>query len=262
MVEDPTTRFSRRVDNYLRYRPGYPREVVRLLDRGSVVADIGSGTGLLSLPFLEAGYQVIGVEPNREMREAGDAALGNFENFYSVNGRAEATTLQDHSVDLIVAGQAFHWFDVTPTKREWLRILRPGGTIALIWNGRLHEGAFMQEVEEVIGRFAEDRDSDGAIREAGKSRIAGFFAPAAFHTAEFPNEQQFDWNGLRGRVFSASYLPAEGEAGADEMAEALKDVFDRHQRNGQVSFLYRTKVYWTDTIGQLFDAPDTIGAGA
>ncbi len=247
MIEDSTKRFSGRVDNYIRYRPSYPRAVVELLGSGGVVADIGSGTGLLSLPFLAAGCEVFGVEPNREMREAGSTLLARFPNFHSVEGRAEATTLPDHSVDMIVAGQAFHWFDVEPARREWARILRPGGTMALVWNDRLREGEFMRQVEAVIDRYAGERDADGAIREAGRSRIANFFAPAGFQTAEFPNQQEFDWEGLRGRVFSASYLPAEGDPGAAEMAAELKVVFDRHQRDERVTFLYRTRVFWMAT---------------
>jgi SAM-dependent methyltransferase len=240
--EDSTIRFGRRVGDYVRYRPGYPAALIELLAResglgpGSVVADIGSGTGLLSRAFDEAGYKVIGVEPNREMREASD--------FPGVDGRAEATNLADRSVDLIVAGQAFHWFDPEPTRREWRRILRPQGTIGLIWNEGLHEGAFMRAVGEVIDSFGEERDKGGVIREAGRNRIAGFFAPAAVRTAEFPNQQQFDFEGLRGRVFSSSYLPAEGEPGAEALTRELERIFDRHQSAGRVTFLYRTKVYW------------------
>src|SRR5947209_3648408 len=132
-AEDSTTRFSSRVGNYVRLRPRYPRGVVELLaEQGglspaSAIADVGSGTGLLSLAFLECGYRATGVEPNREMREAGDALLARFPQFRSVEGTAAATWLPDGSVELIVAGQAFHWFDVTETRREWVRILKPAG---------------------------------------------------------------------------------------------------------------------------------------
>ena len=242
-IEDSTARFSQRVENYARYRPGYPAAPIELLAResrlgpGSLVADIGSGTGLLARAFMDAGYDVIGVEPNREMREAGVCR--------AVDGRAEATTLPAACADLIVAGQAFHWFNPAATKREWMRIIRPGGSMALIWNERLREGAFMRELGELIDHFATERDPDGAIREAGQNRIAGFFAPREPLTAEFPNEQRFDFEGVRGRVLSASYLPLETEPGAERMGNELRHIFDRYSEDGIVRFLYRTKVYWS-----------------
>ena len=174
---DSTKRFSSRVANYVRFRPGYPAAIVELLRReyeladASEVADIGSGTGLLSRDFLDAGLAVTGVEPNREMREAGDALLTGYARFRSVDGTAEATTLGDSSVDLITAAQAFHWFDVDATRREWLRVLRPNGAVALIWNERLVETPFMREVEAITDKFAAAGDPEGKIREAGRGRI-------------------------------------------------------------------------------------------
>src|SRR2546423_15700060 len=103
MSADPTRRFSTRVENYIKYRPGSPRAVVELLAGecglvpASVVADVGSGTGILSELFLRNGNRVCGVEPNREMREAGERLLSAYEDFVSVEGRAEATTLPDES---------------------------------------------------------------------------------------------------------------------------------------------------------------------
>lgn len=249
MIEDATTRFSARVGNYVRYRPGYPGEVIELLQRecslgpDSRVADIGSGTGLLSIPFLNAGYSVTGIEPNSDMREASEATLAGIKLFHAIDARAEATTLPEASIDLCVAGQAFHWFDVEKAKREWKRILRPGGSAALIWNERLREGPFMTAVENVIDRFAAARDKDGEIRNMGKERIEGFFAPAPVLVTEFPNEQEFDLAGLHGRVFSASYLPLEGDPESAILKDELAKVFEAHQTAGKIRFLYRTKVY-------------------
>src|SRR3954470_13160055 len=133
MNADPTRRFSNRVEDYIKYRPGYPRAVVGLLEdecgltRESVVADVGSGTGILSELFLSAGVRVYGVEPNREMREAGERLLAAYESFVSVDGRAEETTLADASADFVTAGQAFHWFEPASARREFRRILRDGG---------------------------------------------------------------------------------------------------------------------------------------
>lgn len=249
MTQDSTERFSRRVGNYVRFRPGYPAEIVGLLRREyglsetSQIADIGSGTGLLSRAFLDAGLSVTGVEPNREMRLAGDLLLAGYPLFRSIDGRAEATTLPGGSIDLITAAQAFHWFDVETTRREWQRILRPDGAVALVWNHRFVESPFMREVESVTDRFASANDPDGAIREAGRSRIAGFFAPSPFRLDEFPNQQRFDFEGLRGRIASSSYLPMEGQPGYEEMSQDLARIFDRWQHGGFVTFEYRTKVF-------------------
>ena len=247
----PTTRFSSRVANYVRFRPAYPPAVVELLARhagltpDSVIADIGSGTGLLGSAFLHQGHTVIGVEPNREMREAGDTLLARYPSFRSLAARAEATTLPDGAIDLIVAGQAFHWFDVPETRREWLRILKPNHLAALIWNERDPEAtAFMRETEALIDTCAAALDPDGTIREGGRSRIPALFAPSPVYLNEFPNTQHLDLEGLLGRVASCSYIPHETDPQYPEMSAELARIFDRHQQNGRVTLHYRTKVYW------------------
>ena len=127
-----TERFSDRVENYIKYRPGYSDAIVKSLketigfDSNWVVADIGSGTGLSAEMFLKNGNKVYTVEPNKEMREAGEGFLGEYEGFSSVDGTSEATTLADQSIDLIVAAQAFHWFDRNAFKSECKRIGRVG----------------------------------------------------------------------------------------------------------------------------------------
>jgi len=246
---DSTKRFTSRVANYVRFRPGYPAGIVGLLRReyglteGSEVADIGSGTGLLSRVFLDAGFAVTGVEPNREMREACDALLAGYAGFRSIDGTAEATTLGDSSVDLITAAQAFHWFDVDATRREWFRVLRPNGAAALIWNERFMDTPFMREVEAIADKYAAAGDPEGKIREAGRSRIGGLFGSPGFRVDEFPNYQMFDFEGLVGRISSSSYLPMAGEPAYEEMSGELRVVFEKWREDGFVRFLYRTKVF-------------------
>ena len=248
MVSDSVERFSTRVSNYVRFRPGYPAAIVDLLRRecdlraGARIADIGSGTGFLSRIFLDAGFFVVGVEPNREMRAAGDEILGEYPNFRSVEGIAEATTLDDCAYELIVAGQAFHWFDPPRSRREWQRILKPDCCAALIWNERTPRTEVMRAIEEVIDLYSNDHDR--SIREGGRSRIADFFAPSEVKTAEFPNRQDFDFDGVKGRVFSCSYIPNEDDPRSRPMVEDLKRVFDRYQNGGVIRFEYRTEVYW------------------
>src|SRR5512134_3136999 len=157
----PTQRFSNRVDNYIRYRPSYPREVIELLHAecdltsNSVVADIGSGTGKLTEVLLPHAKCVFAIEPNLEMREAGERLLQTHSNFVSLAATAEATTLAGHSVDLIVAGQAFHWFDRERARTEFGRILKPGGRIALIWNAlQTSSTPFLATYEALLREYA------------------------------------------------------------------------------------------------------------
>jgi len=123
----------------------------------SVVADIGAGTGILTELFLRNGNRVFAVEPNPEMREAGERQLKHDPNFLSVAGRAEATTLASGSVDIVAAGQAFHWFDRGPARDEFIRILKPGGWVVLIWNERLTDTTpFLKAYEQLLERYATD----------------------------------------------------------------------------------------------------------
>ena len=137
---ESTQRFSVRVENYVRYRPGYPREILELLrerydlTQGSEITDVGSGTGALARMFLKNGNRVCGGEPNAEMRRAGERLLAAFPRFTSVEATAEATTLPDRSADFVTAGQAFHWFDPGSARRELGRILKPRGLVVLVWN--------------------------------------------------------------------------------------------------------------------------------
>jgi SAM-dependent methyltransferase len=243
----PEQRFSDRVENYIRFRPGYPEEIIPLLraetgiSPASLIADIGSGTGISTELFLRAGYPVIAVEPNREMREAAERLLASWPGFTSVNGTATATTLPARSVDLIVAAQAFHWFDPPPTRAEFDRILNPKGHVALIWNEReLRSTPFLREYEQLLVEFGTDYQE---IRHENVASTLGGFFHGRHATHRFSNVQHFDFEGLRGRLLSSSYSPAPGHPTHDAMLAELRRLFDRHQRDGRVDLLYQTKVH-------------------
>ena len=250
-MSDPTTRFSNRVDDYVRWRPSYPSEVVRLLreDLGMtstwVVADIGAGPGNLTRLILDDGNRVFGVEPNREMREAGETLLAGYLHFTSVDGTAEATGLSDASVELVVAGQAFHWFDVARSRVEISRILRGPRQVAFVWNKRRTSGTpFLEAYEELLRGlgtdYAEIRHGSGQ-----GEKLAAFFSGAdQYATASFPYAQRFDVEGLRGRVLSSSYVPAIGQPGHDELLVELDELFAATNVGGEVSFDYDTTVYF------------------
>jgi SAM-dependent methyltransferase len=245
---DPTRRFSSRVDNYVRYRPGYPNGILTLLtmecgmtDR-SVIADIGSGTGKLTELFLENGNAVFGVEPNGEMREAGDRLLKSFKKFTSIDAAAEDTTLAKSSVDFIVAGQAFHWFDRARCRQEFTRILKPGGWVVLIWNDRKTEAtSFLIEYEKLLQTYATDY-SKVDHKQIDDDVVRQFFGYAPMKT-KIPSAQLFDFAGLKGRLLSSSYAPDAGQPGHAEMLTELEKIFNAREQNGRVEFAYDTVVY-------------------
>jgi SAM-dependent methyltransferase len=250
MQLSPTERFSSRAENYARYRPGYPAPAIALLQQrcglgpGTVVADVGSGTGLLTVSLLDAGAQVFAVEPNGPMRSAAEEWLGTRPGFQSVDGSAEATTLADRSIDLLVAAQAFHWFDVAAARREMLRILRPGRWAALVWNERPPRvGRFFHDYEDLMRRFAVDYDRIAASR-ADIVRMREFLGDD-MDVATFPNSQSMDFDGLRGRLLSSSYAPDATHPNHAPLMHALREVFERHQRQGRIEFPYETLVYFS-----------------
>ncbi len=248
-MPDPTQRFSSRVENYVRFRPGYPKEIIRQLrddcglTKDSVAADIGSGTGKLAELFLENGNRVFGVEPNREMRAAGERLLTHFPRFTSIDGTAEATTLPDHCVDLAAAGQAFHWFDAEKCRAEFLRILKPGGWVVIVWNDRLTDTTpFLTAYEELLREFSTDYEQVNHRRFNDGVAINQFYHGQP-RLKKFPNVQRFDFEGLKGRLLSSSYAPEAGQPKHGEMLAALKRIFAAHQKGGRVVFEYETRVY-------------------
>ena len=244
MTPDPTQRFSVRAGAYSRSRPSYPAALLDLLEREcglsrhSIIADIGSGTGLLAALLLEYGCQVIGVEPNLEMRREGEEYLERYPRFRSVDGRAEATGLAEACADIITAGQAFHWFDAKAARREFLRILRPDGWLVLVWNERPPAaGGFQAEYAATANRHARDMNR---VRE---ENIDAVFGGRKWRRFNLANEQRLDRAGLIGRLSSTSYAPVPGTPEHDAMERDLSELFDRYQQDSSVTLLYETRVF-------------------
>ncbi|MCF3107909.1 class I SAM-dependent methyltransferase [Niabella sp. CC-SYL272] len=248
-MQHSTLRFSNRVEDYVKYRPHYPAAICSLLEQEGLlkpdlpVADIGSGTGISAELFLKKGYTVWGIEPNREMRQKSEVLLQSYPGFKAIDGTAESTNVPDKSVGLIVAGQAFHWFNREHCRPEFERILKTGGGVALIWNERLTATPFEKEYEDLIVRHSnqyqkvDHRNIDDAVIEA-------FFAPGTVTLSIFNNEQVFTYEGLEGRLLSSSYMPVKDGAGYTEMVADLKALFDQYETGNQVVIHYATKVYW------------------
>ena len=246
----PTKRFSSRVDNYAKYRPAYPPGLVELLVRETglqpdwPLADIGSGTGILTQLLLRNGNEVFAVEPNREMRAAAESVLSNEPRFKSVDGTAENTTLPDCSVRGVLVAQAFHWFDGPKAVTEFRRILQSGGFIALIWNARDTSATpMMKEYERIVLTFGTSFAKQGK-ELVPVERLRELLGPR-LRELKLRNHQNLEWDGLKGRLLSASYMPHEGQAGADEMLKQLRAAFDQHQRSGMIRMDYETRVYLT-----------------
>lgn len=244
----PSDRFSNRVDDYVRARPGYPDEVVATLassfglDKDWTIADIGAGTGISTALFLRHGCTVIAVEPNRPMRDAAVGLLAGEPRFRAVNGTAEATTLDANSVDAVVAAQAFHWFDRVRFRAECLRILKPRGIVVLLWNVRRADASpFGTGYEALLREFGTDYLT---VRHENVSDddLAVFFG-GPFTRRVFDNVQRLDLSGLRARLLSSSYAPAPGHPRHDAMLAALDALFATHERVGRVSMEYELRLY-------------------
>ncbi|MEM7065537.1 MAG: methyltransferase domain-containing protein [Cyanobacteria bacterium P01_B01_bin.77] len=249
----PTQRFSDRVADYVKYRPDYPVSLLEHLiehyglQPQHVVSDIGMGTGLLTQLLLKHCHQVYGVEPNANMRAAAEAYLQTYPNFESINGQAEATTLETASMDWIFAGQAFHWFDRQATQYEFSRILNPGGRIALAWNSRLMSDPFQQAYEQFLRTYAPDYAVVIQHRPTA-AELAEFFAPATMEMATFDHHQTFDFEGLQGRLLSCSYAPKETAANYGVMMAALRSLFDQYSHDEQLCFRYTTHLYCAQPV--------------
>lgn len=243
----PTTRFSNRAENYVKYRPGYPPAIIPFLETtlglqpSSCIADIGSGTGLFAEPLLERGYQVICIEPNEAMREAGEVRLGHFPNFISRRHTAESTGLRSASIDLITVAQAFHWLDPPAARTEFHRILKPDGHMVLAWNIQKKDTAFLKDYANLKETYRMDQ---AAINKIDEDQIAGFFASGRFERSVFPNVQLLNFDSLKGQLLSSSYIPLPGHPSYEAMISALVQLFVSANENGSVRMEFETVVYW------------------
>jgi ubiquinone/menaquinone biosynthesis C-methylase UbiE len=241
---DPKTRFSSRVENYVKYRPSYPNEIIsflieqEILKEDSIIADIGSGTGILSELFLKNGNIVYGIEPNDDMRDGGEKLLKNYPNFISLKGSAESTNLKEQVIDLITAGQAFHWFKLDETKAEFRRILKPNGYVILIWNNRRKKGAnFSSDYEKFVLKYGTDYKE---VRKNEKN-VGKFFK---YNKTTFYTYQELNFESLKGRLLSVSYIPQKNSPNFIQMLNELNELYNRHQKNGFIRIEYDTEIYY------------------
>lgn len=248
-MTDPKQRFSDRVADYIKYRPKYPVEVIDILKKEihfsnrQVVADIGAGTGFLTELFLNNGNLTYAVEPNGAMRQACAAIYGQYPQLRVTDGAAERTPLGDRSIDLIVTGTAFHWFEPGATKEEFLRIGKPGGHVLLIWNVRKEDAPFTAGYDALLRRHIPEYEAL-QHRKFDAAAIRDFFSPRQMKTQVLANSQLFNWEGFKGRALSSSYMP-KGGALYDKLLCDMHDLFQQHQTNETILFEYDTVMYYT-----------------
>lgn len=245
--KDTVSRFSNRVENYVKYRPHYPAGMVKLLEKefgiskSCKVADIGSGTGISAEQFVESGYTVYGIDPNGDMRAAAESFYSGSDMFISMNGSAEVTTLPDNSIDIIIAGQAFHWFDKIQARIEFRRILKDNGLVFLIWNKKKSGEGFMNEYFALLEKYGTDY-SKVKHENYDSQEIKDFFSPNEFRLLKLDNVQVLDYEALEGRLLSSSYIPLSGPKFGELIFE-LRNIHKNYNSNGLVTLEYETVIY-------------------
>lgn len=269
---DATTRFSSRVADYVAYRPSYPISVIENLDQlfslphGALIVDLGSGTGISSKILLDVlapkAVRVIGVEPNKDMRDAGDEFLAEYVKqgrFESRDGTAESTGLEDGTVDLVVAAQAFHWFDIPKARSECQRVLKSNGVagVALIWNDRRgvdasapKEQSFprldnpvMNAYDLLLVQRGQEYKKVNHHHTVNEDSLQQFYGPNGFQIQTVPFPQHLTYDRLKGRLLSSSYTPQAGQEGHDELIAELEELFEKYQKDGNIEFIYDTRVF-------------------
>jgi SAM-dependent methyltransferase len=248
-IRDSVARFSDRAQDYAKYRPHYSHDVVHALQETCgltpqhLVADVGCGPGMLAEIFLDNGNRVIGVEPNAEMRRAGETYLAAYPAFRMIEGSAEATTLDSASADFVVAGQAFHWFRPQEARLEFARILKPGGWAVMVWNDRDSKSTpFLHAYEALVQRYSTDYEQVSHKWVATYESLQRFFAPHEMTLIKQHNQQRLDFDGLRGRLLSSSYIPKSGER-YEAIMRALPQLFSAHASDDRVVLEYDANIY-------------------
>lgn len=234
-------KFDGKGEIYKKYRPDYPRELLDWLysDGGfsaeSVVADVGSGTGIFSRCLLERGSRVFAVEPNGDMRKKAESTLGKYSGFVSVAASAESTGLEENSVDFVTAAQAFHWFDREKFRLECRRILRPVGKVLLLWNTKDTSSELVRGIAEVSSRFCPSFSGfSGGIDFSDSSKeFSGFFS-GEYISKFFKKDFALDKERFVGRCLSSSYSLKEGDEGYSGYVSAIENLFDEYSRDGVI----------------------------
>ncbi|MBN1881372.1 MAG: class I SAM-dependent methyltransferase [Deltaproteobacteria bacterium] len=250
MMTDAIHRFDERSEEYDRFRPSYPVEMMNFLrvevglDASHVVVDVGAGTGKLTEILLQNENRAYAVEPNDRMRVIAERNLSRYKKYISVKGTAEEMNVPDHAADFVFAAQAFHWFDVRRARQEFRRILRGGGMVVLIWNVRnTHGSDFLTAYNEILRTYS----SGYAAHERDKiddEKIGSLYGSRKYKTAYFPYSQTLSEDGLVERILSNTYAPSPDDDNYEEMLDAVRALFGELNKDGKVYIEYTTNVVY------------------
>lgn len=235
-------RFTGRSEDYDRYRQRYPAGALLpflrtwcQLSPEMLVADVGAGTGMLAEVFLQNGNSVVAIEPNREMRERCAHLVQRWPRLSVQNATAEATQCSDHSIDIVSAGRAFHWFDTERALTEFQRILKPQGWVVLVAAGRSKNTSEQaQAYEQLLIEYGTDYEY---VRHGYRIHedLDMLFRGGTVHRTELHDVQTLRWEELVGQTMSLSMVPRPGHAKHDGMMQALRQYFDRYSHNKTLS---------------------------
>jgi SAM-dependent methyltransferase len=249
-MSDPISRFSGKAHAYASGRPIYPTETLNQivettnLPQSAAVFDLGAGTGLFTQLLLNHFNQVTLIEPNNDMATTAKDRLP-LDRITIQNEPAESFNADPHSIDLITAAQAFHWFNQTTAKAHWKKCLKPEGYAALIWNERTTETAFAQEVTDLLSHMAKRDPQNPPPQEGSDEEILGFFEHAEIKTTTHSTpltEQE-----LINLVLSRSYAPNSNDTDYKSVINQVKNIYTTYKVNNSVELPYQTKVF----IGQI-----------
>lgn len=244
---DTADRFSNRVEYYIKYRPGYPEQVIDLLkskyDLGSTdeIADIGAGVGHSAKLFTDYGCYVYGIEPNADMHNALIDRMKRVANFSARLKTASNTDLESNSIDFIVCAQSFHWFNVKAAKTEFLRILKDNGTVVLMWNSWQEDTDFGQDYTTLLKNHSTDYENVSRTNPDMTEKIDYLFDTYEKDVVE--HSQYFDLEALKGRYLSSSYALLPDMDGHEAAMTAIEELFDKYASDGTIEFRYDCEIY-------------------
>jgi SAM-dependent methyltransferase len=244
-----TDKFTDKAEVYAKYRPSYPHEYIEYLisetglHEDCIIADIGSGTGILSRQLLERGFTVIGVEPNDDMRTIAEQTLNLDSRFISVKATAENTTIKDNCIDLVTVAQAFHWFDIEQFRMECQRILKQDAKVALVWNSRDGSSDLNKESADVCQKYCPNFKGFSGGMEETPITFQQFFKDGKYDFKYFRNDLPYNLIGFLGRYLSASYSPKKTDKEYNPFITALSNLFDKYSNDGIIVIPNITRSY-------------------